>query len=375
MLRLISKITFNQYDKVSMTYGKDVVFDFCESIEIKSSFEDFTDTARITLPRKVSMNGRNIFFGDNALFKRHDKVKIELGYNPKLRTVFEGYITEIGSNVPIEILCEDEMFILKNTKITYPEKTGTITHGKPSKKYPQGKLLKKPIVVSDPITLYELLDYCLPDHEFECPDVNLGQFRATKSSIPQILDELKKTYGFYSYFKGLKLHVGLPSDASQTNTEEFAFEENIINEDELKYQIAEDLSMKVVAISMQMDNSKIEVEVGDSDGAQKTFHVYNTSESDLKAYATLKLNEVRYTGYVGTVRTFGEPYMRHGDIAKITSVKLPERNGNYTVKSVRRIFNVEEAYKQELELDIKVGTNTNIAKTDVLGRPLMIRKV
>ncbi len=62
MLRLISKITFNQYDRVAKTYGKDVVFEFCESVEINSSFENFTDTAKITFPRKLSMNGKNIFF-------------------------------------------------------------------------------------------------------------------------------------------------------------------------------------------------------------------------------------------------------------------------------------------------------------------------
>lgn len=349
MLRLISKITFNQYDKASKTYGKDFIFEFCESVEINSSFENFTDNAKITFPRKLSMNGKNIFVGENALFKRHDKVKIELGYDPKLRTVFNGYITEIGSNIPIEITCEDEMFILKNTKITYPETTGLITHSK------SGKLLKKPIVTSDPITLYQLLDYAIPnDIKFECLDVSLGSFRATKASVVQILDELKKTYGFYSYFVDGKLHVGLASDASKSNTEEFAFEQNVISQDELKYQIADELNLKVVAISMQNDNSKIEVEVGDTDGAQRTFHTYNTSLEDLKKFANLKLNEVRYTGYVGTIRTFGEPYMRHGDIAKITSVKLPERNGNYTIKSVKRIFSVEEGYKQELEIANKV---------------------
>jgi hypothetical protein len=372
MLRLISKTTIT-----SKKTGKEYYFDFCEGIEINTSFETFTDTASIRFPRKLTDNGKNIFVGDTALFRRGDKVKIELGYDPKLRTVFNGYITEIGSNIPIELKCEDEMFVLKNTRITYPEKVGVITHGKPSKKYPEGRVLKKPIIVSDPISLYQLVDYMIPDDiEFECLDVNLGSFRATNASVTQILDELKKDYGFYSYFRskdttvghGLEavtttkriLHVGLPSDASISNTEEFAFEENIINQDDLKYQQADDLILKVVAISMQSDNSKKQVEVGDADGSQRTYHTYNATDSDLKKFAQLKLDAVKYTGYVGNIRTFGEPYMRHGDIAKITSTKLPERDGNYEVTSVKRIFSVSEGYKQELELGIKVASSAPV---------------
>jgi hypothetical protein len=171
MLRLISKTTIT-----SKKTGKEYYFDFCEGIEINTSYETFTDTANIRFPRKLTDNGKNIFVGESALFRRGDKVKIELGYDPKLRTVFEGYITEIGSNIPIELKCEDEMFVLKNTNIkTYSKNT---------------------------VSLNDLLTDILPSTvKFECLDVNLGSFRITNSSVSKILDELKKDYGFYSYFR------------------------------------------------------------------------------------------------------------------------------------------------------------------------------
>ena len=87
MLRLNSKITFT-----SKATGDEIVFDFVNNVEINTSYENLTDTAKITLPRKLNFDGKPIVVGVTSLFKRGDKVKIELGYFPNLRTVFNGYI-------------------------------------------------------------------------------------------------------------------------------------------------------------------------------------------------------------------------------------------------------------------------------------------
>lgn len=343
MLRLQSQITFTKED------GTEFIFDFCHLVETEESWEHYTKTAKINVPRKISFEGRNLFVGSEAIFKRGDQVKIELGYFPKLRTVFEGYITKVGSNIPCVLDCEDEMFTLKNTRCTYPKKVGHITTGK------NGRTLKKPKVVSRAISLNDLLGNILPDEiQYECLDVNLGSFRANNASVSQILDELKKDYGLFSYFRDGKLYVGLPSNAGITNTEEFTFEETIIDESDLEWQEASDIAIKVKAISMQPDNTKKEVEVGDSDGAQRTFYTYNATDAGLTEFANLELNKVRYTGFRGQVETFGEPYLRQGDIAKIVSRKLPERDGNYLVKGVKRKFGFNVGYRQYLALDVKV---------------------
>lgn len=364
MLKCISKITITPKDK------KAFELDFINEVEVSTSYDKLTDTAKVTFPRNVNYDGKNIFVGRDALFKRGDSILIELGYNPKLRTIFNGYITNVGSANPIVIECEDKMFSLKNSNITYPPIKGTITHGHPSKKYPNGKVLKKPIIVTDTITLDQLLDYMIPeDIKYEIivnnsngngttKDVNLGNFRATKVSITEILDTLKKEYGLYSYFRNDTLYVGLPSDASKSNTEEFAFEETIINGDDLIYQQADDLNIKVVAISMNSDNTKKQIEVGDSDGSQRTYYTYNASDADLKVFANLKLTEVKYTGYEGKFKTFGEPYVRHGDIAKITSKKFPEQDGFYTIVGVNYSLSIGEAYKQTIDIGRFIGAST-----------------
>jgi hypothetical protein len=318
MLRPICKITFTKED------GSTYVFDFVNSVEVKSSYEVFTDTAKIVLPRKLSFDGKELFTGANAIFKRGDEVKIELGYFPNLEVIFEGYVSNVGGSLPVEIECEDKMFILKRTTVA---------------KYSNAS-----------VSLSDLLKDILPSNiEYNCLDVQLGSFRISNATVSKILEVLKTDYGFYSYFVNGVLHVGLPSDASDTITEEFLFEKTIINPDELKYQLKEELFIKVVAISMQSDNSKKEVTVGDSDGSQRTYYTYNATDSALLEFANLKLNEVKYTGYSGSFETFGEPKVRHGDIAKLSSTKLPERDGNYEIVGVTTRLDMS-GFRQEIEL-------------------------
>lgn len=346
MLRLNSKITFT-----SKTDGSQIVFDFVNKVEIESSYENLTDTATITLPRKLNFNGKALVTGNNSLLKRGDKVKIELGYFPRLRTVFTGYIKTLTTNSPLVIECDDEMFVLKQTIVTYPKKYNLVTQGK------SGKNLKHPKVISAKVTLKELLDNIIPDDiEYKCLlDVNIGSFRASNASVAKVLDTLKSDYGFYSYFVDGVLNVGLAADASVTNTELFEFEENIIDESDLEYQRKDDVRLRVKAININSaDNSRTTVDVGDDDGVQKTVYTQNSTETDLQKFAILKLIELKYEGYKGSFETLGEPYVKHGDAAKLVSKKYPEKNGTYSIVGVNRTFGMD-GYRQRIELGIKIA--------------------
>jgi len=114
MLILNSKTTIITQD------NKNIVFSFINSVEITSSSNNLTSTALITIPRKLTFEGKNIVAGLNTLIRRGDYVEIELGYFPNLRRVFIGYITEIDINSPMKIRCEDEMYLLKNKMVIFP---------------------------------------------------------------------------------------------------------------------------------------------------------------------------------------------------------------------------------------------------------------
>ncbi len=107
---------------------------------------------------------------------------------------------------------------------------------------------------------------------------------------------------------------------------------------------------------MFLDNTKSEpIEFGDPDGNQITIHKYNMDAKSLEFAAKEWIKENKYTGYRGEVETFGEPVMNHGDRAKITSDKLPERDGIYLIKKVKRIYGVNEGNHQIFTLGAKVG--------------------
>lgn len=369
MLRLYSKITFtpknetlsststgtdliNVLSKPLTATREEVVFDFVNNVEVKSTFEDLTSTATITVPRKLTFNGTPIANGTSAIFKRGDKVKIELGYFPDLRTIYEGYVSTVSLTTPLVIECEDEMFTLKKKKILWPLRYGTITKGK------RGKTLKNAKIIPTKIKLKDLLKDVLLENtgiDFKCltdVEINVKRF---DSSVAEVLSELKKEYGLYSYFVDKVLHVGLAADASTTETIEFDFETHVI-EDDLKYQRVEDVLLQVEAESINSKtNAREHVTVGDDDGQHKKFFIQNATKAELTKFAQSKLYEEKYEGFRGSFTTFGEAYVRHGDAVKLTSRKYPEKNGTYQVKGVQRKFGVTEGYKQNIEIGQKLS--------------------
>jgi hypothetical protein len=331
--------------------GKKITFDFVHSIEIDSSYENLTDTCKIVIPRKLVFEGLDLFTGDNPIFKRGDKIEVSLGYVPNITKVFIGYIKTVGSNVPTVLECEDGMYQLKQYTVNYPSKKALDDV--------ISKLKVHPATIPLKVKLDELLDFCLTPKgiEYEIVDnIDLGSFRAINATPAMILDKLKSEYGLYSYFKGDVLKVGFANDASVTSEASFKMEEVIINSDTLEWQRDEDVRIKCVAISMFPDNTKSEpIEFGDPDGNQITIHKYNMDAKSLEFAAKEWIKENKYTGYRGEVETFGEPVMNHGDRAKITSDKLPERDGIYLIKKVKRIYGVNEGNHQIFTLGAKVG--------------------
>lgn len=333
--------------------NRNISFNFVHSIEIESSYENLTDTCKIVIPRKLTFDGLPLFNGDNPIFRRGDKIEVSIGYVPNITKVFTGYIKNVGSNVPIVLECEDEMYLLKQYTVNYPSKVGL------RERSAKGKLLKHPQVIPFSVKLDELLDYCLTDHDIEyevVDNIDLGSFRAINATPAAVLDKLKSEYGLYSYFRNGVLHVGFANDASVTSEAEFKMEEVVINSDTLEWQRAEDVRIKCVAISMFPDNTKSDpIEFGDPDGNQITIHKYNMDAKSLEFAAKEWIKENKYTGYRGEVETFGEPVMKHGDRIKLTSVKLPERDGTYLIKKVKRVYSVDSGNHQIFTLGAKVG--------------------
>lgn len=379
------KITFTKKD------GSQIIYDYVAEITIHRDRESITDTAKIIIPRKlvyksgtplnltnqntipasgfmatpVQEDTQNIKYvvGKTPLFQQGDQVKIECGYYPNLFTRFVGYVTKVTSDLPITIECEDKMWLLKQFNVTFPD-SKTFTKSKTTK-----STKTEQAFVS--VTLKQLLDKMFehfPEKiEYKTVDdtINLGKWRISNQSPAFILKTLKDKYGLYSKFKddGI-LYVGFGNDATITNTQEFVMEESIINNDTLQYQNNEDVKIRIHGVSMLSDNTKLEYdfpEEAPTSGSHETNgydtitkFTYNQNMAGLKKFVQNLLPTVNYTGFRGKVKTFGEPVMKPGDVCKLTSQKMPERDGSYLIKAVE-VMDGTGGYFQTFDLGIKVA--------------------
>lgn len=300
------------------------VFTNASEVAIKSSFENLTDTATITIARKLKFDGQ-LLAGDSGIFKRGDAVRISLGYDFANELIFSGYLVDIKPGSPLELRCEDEMFQLKKGAI---------------KKTLPGATLKS------------VLAFIAPGYPIKSVEADLGDFRIVNETPAQVLSRLRREYGFKSWFRDGTLYAGLAFWPELQATPRFTFQKDIIEYD-LTFQDKETVRVKVKAISMNRDNTKTEIELGDPDGEQRTLTYYNKSTADLNAAAKRDLEQFRFTGFRGSFKSFGTPVVKHGDKVELVDPIIPDRNGVYIAQSVETSFGMS-GYKQTIELGTKV---------------------
>lgn len=322
MLNLSSYITIGEAPN-------QIFLDFVNQVDIETSFENMTDTAKIVIPRKLSFKGKPLAVGNEALFKRGEKIKIELGYDANLKTVFQGYISRVHLSLPIVLECEDETYTLKKNILV-------------NKTY-------------ESVSLTTLLKYIMPStveyttngFTFE----NLGKIRITnRATTAMVLDMLRKSYNIYTFYRDGVFYIGLPFQTSLQKQKTFDFEKNIIDDKNLEWEQKDDVPIKVYGVSVQSDNTKFEYwyPSKDTPGEQIKYSVAGISEADLKKAVIRHYDSFQFDGYKGSFLTFGEPLVNHGDVVKFNSEKLTERNeGVYLIKSVTRSFGMQ-GYRQTI---------------------------
>jgi hypothetical protein len=327
MNRLFNKIKITQLGD-----GRNAIYEWFEinNIRIEKSWDKQTQTATILLPRNLKYNDKNIYEGQNPLLRRGDKVEIFGGYYPNLTPLFSGYISKIGNNVPVEILCEDEMFILKQSIA--------------------------PNISYESVNLRTLIGKILENTNipYEALDAQIGAIRTQKASVGLILQKLRTDYGLFSYFKNGKLRVGLAYYQSESNTETILFERQMIDTGNLRYLKKDDVKVKLEGVIVKSDNSREEHNYGDPTGELRTIFQYGGTKSELDLKANLFLEQMNYTGYYGSFLTFIEPKIEPGDFVQLDSYIYPERKGKYVVKSVTSEIGMGGG-RQNIELERRIA--------------------
>ncbi|MFC4262477.1 hypothetical protein ACFOWM_06295 [Ferruginibacter yonginensis] len=323
MLELTCDITITSADQKNKWQ-----FGFLHECVIVEDTDTLTDTCTIELPKKTKWERRAVGAGEDAPIKRGDAILVKLGYDGELKERFNGFVRSVDNKTPVKIICEDSMFKLKITTL-------------------------KPKAFKN-VKLSELIEYLLTGTNFKAKlidkDVELGYYRITKNTVAEELNQLKKEYALKSHFRSYEgeqfLYVGFTYPFDSVNTQKFITGKNIVAED-FEYKRKDDLKVKVKATSVQKNNSKIELTVGDEDGEQVEIKVMSVDRATLLHMAEAALAAAKYEGLRGRLTTFGEPLLTKTDKCYIESAD--GNKGTYLSKKIEITFG-QNGYRQIIDL-------------------------
>jgi len=392
----ITQTPSDQYPK----RNRALLIDGCESYFWTSSWEQMTDTGTITLPRNIVVSddkgqpqplyGSNVSvggFSGDPLFMRGDRVTLSSGYTyfkydgtqvTEVSEIINGFISKVGTNVPLELSIEDNMWLLKQTPVA--NKTFSETQ-----------------------TLEDILQYLIDQvnklHGVRLTFKSVGktefgqQFILRNETAAQVLNRLHNLFGFVPYFVGDVLSCGTiiqyPNEAGNHYFILDGEKSNVPAQgSELEYQRLDDVVLSAIAhntlteetgsttkdgqpktkrtrleVLVTLKGGKVESKVigqgerapENDEGERRSFFFPWAKTTDELITATKeKLTQYAYTGLKGSFQCYGIPYVKHGDNANINSDKFPEQNGIYRVKAVKYSYGGDIGLKQQVELYYKL---------------------
>jgi hypothetical protein len=299
------------------------------SCVVETSTRSLADKATIELPiSAVFENSKRLNI--SSKIARGDKVVIELGYDDDFTTEFKGWVENVAVTTKTVITCENDAFLLR--------------------KNIDNKIFKG-------TNLKEIIDYAISGLGItlnsDIPTISLDGFIIKNSTAIGVLEKIKQQYGLTAFFDIYgKLYIGL---AYVVKPGEVTINLDTCPDDnsDLKFIIEEDMKVKVKAVSIQKDNSKIEVETGDSEGDLRTLTFYNISDkAQIKKLADEELKKFKFTGYKGKITTFGWPISKKSMTVILKDKNYPDREGSYYADSVKTTF--AKGYRREIELGVKI---------------------
>jgi len=321
----------------NITIGK-YTFTRCNEIVIEKSTALVQDTARIKMPATAVLPVKNKPFTTIEIaktFKIGDQVTINLKYNGVYdKTEFTGYVKRIHPGLPLEIECEDAIWLLRRKNL---------------KKSWQQVTLKN--------ALQEIVSGTGIALAGDIPEMTLKPFGFKDIDGAFALQKISDEYGLKVYMRSDgTLWVGLAYTEStgQVNYAINGENSNVINASELKWRNKDDVQIKVKGVNIRKDNTRTEVEIGDENGALRTMFFYNVqSKAELEKLVRQELDKLKFDGYEGKIVTFLTPDALPGMAATLTDDMFDDRSGRYYVESVKTIYGIG-GIRREIELGIKL---------------------
>lgn len=379
--------------------SKVIRMEFLESFDVTSTWDQLTDNGVLTLPSNVyyydeynqlrALSGFNVNIGGfnkEPLFMRGDAIIIKSGYRyadyalnrrvTEMNTIIKGFVSKVGSTIPIRLEIEDSMWLLKQTPMENRTYSSSDT---------LELILKDIVEKANAIHKTNLTFRSLTT-------INFGQFVVENETAAQLLNRLNNIYNFKFYFRGSELRGGAlvyyQDDAVTHNFIMNGVEGNVLaSGQELEYQRRDDITLSAIAHNTITKKTGAQTKDGNDKKVKERIEVLCTIKNGLKttkvinpgvrvpeategerrtyfypsattteALATLAFEELEryyYNGLKGSFMAFGIPHVKHGDNVRIKNPKQPEQDGLYRVKKVT--YSGGNGNRQRIELHYKLA--------------------
>ncbi|MCX8018939.1 MAG: hypothetical protein N2747_00425 [Chitinophagaceae bacterium] len=279
-----------------------------ESLDITHSVEELTDTAGIKLPASTLNKAEQV----EEKIKRGDPVIIQLGYDGQLRDEFSGYVTAINVlNDGIKILCEDNIYLYRKPI--------------PNKQF--GRVRLKEI-------LNYITQHCGLTHIVQCDfEYTYEKFTIYEANGYDVLKKIQEDTKANVYVKNNELHCHM----AYSETFGYALYDMSVNveKSDLEYKMAEDKKVQVEVTCTNQKGEILKATVGSADGEKISIIAPgNNNKQGLTFIALQELENIKQSGYVGSLTAWLEPYVQSGYVVEIKDKDYPARTGKYYVKKV-----------------------------------------
>lgn len=300
--------------------GKKFKLGILAECSIESSVDNLADIATIILPEAVMNAVLNI----ESKINRGTAVLIQLGYDGKLKTEFQGYIQEITTNdSTLKIVCEDALFLFR---VGVPDVE-----------------LKPTSLKNIAQTLIDKID---PSFTLNCDyDIGYEKFVMHQATGYDVLKTIQADSKANIYFdttnKVLHIH---PPYVEVGNTVKYSMQVNV-EKSTLEYKRAVDKPVEVLVESVDIKGKVKSITAGTTGGDKVTLKVGPMSDADMRKVAAATLIKNSFDGYSGTFDAWLIPFVKPTDSVIIEDQDYPYKTGRYYAISVKTNFSESGAVR------------------------------
>jgi len=276
------------------------------------SVDSYANTASFTIPalcRLVRQGESYSNVNTAAQLAEGMPVQLYAGYNGQNRLVFDGYVSRIKYNVPLQVECEGYSYLLRKKIVNLGYASTTV------------KQLLNDLIAGTPIKLHP-----------KTADVSLPALRFSRVAGTEVLEYLKKNMLTVTFY-GDTLYAGI-EQLPVTSENRYRLNWNTVGDDGLSFGPYQGTVVNIKLEKKKADGSRKRAAGPLKPGEKLKRVTADYTEAELKKLQDEQTQKEQLKGFEGSLTTFLIPTAEPGMTANITDGRYAERSGKYFIEEV-----------------------------------------